>query len=1631
MSHLLKAIWHTLRLALWLSLAWCLLGLGFIVLVPAFEDEVRARALQYSGLSLDGAGLEGYFYFHRLGMRMRQPRFSDEEGLLLEARALELELNPLSQWRSGNLLPLLVNLHGAKLQVEQGPHKDQWALQQRYHFGQPPSPGAGDQGEGTSTQAQEEGEAIDMSQLDLGSDLDEMLGLFALFAGRINILDTEATLLRLVPGSEHSHTVSGINLAVQGGEEPEISILIDSPRAYSQRTEARISVERIPRGYLQMRYLVDIANFDRPLLDILYPEHQVPDDLRASIRLSGSLNPIHQTHEFTVDIREGHWGLGAKRPPLHHFSASGLIDVSDNSLRVELPSILFQYGSPSLDQHLLIEDLGYTDSRNLGEIVGFNFGMKRLRLDHRALEALIDLKNRFAPKSMPGLDEIAADIDMRKLRISVDLANKTVFSADGQIQVNHLQIEEGTEFSNLGVYISDLDGKLTAQVNGQASLIAIAGILQPSNFHNISGMSISMGEEQGDWLLSVRAPKVWLTPQHSLDLSSSVEFKPGYSPWIRLRLFTESIPVEVLRVYLPDKLLNPALNRWLWEALVEGTVAEASVEYGGNVMLSEPEIRPEVFSLSVHLTETRMRFWQDWPVFDDVDGLFDVRDGALRYKATMRYYDTDINIEGGIPDFSRPELHAHFKFRGNYATTEHFALSTPLADSIEKMTSPVDVGGYFDIDSDFWLDLTTLEARLDGQLEIDGMWLELLDLSLVLVDIYGLLHFTTDSVRSEGLRALFSDDILNLNINTVEEMGARRISLDLTTNQSPHNVLGMAALLDSLGITGRSDWYLRFLSPSIDPPTDPRTELNKLRSFLFFHSDFVGVSIADSSSINKGAAEIMPVAGAVTDTDFGDRVVWLVLDEVLDGRIFLGAFEEEEGEVSAAYARLAQGGESPETLPFPASPFLPPPPGDGTAQASGVDDEAALRLTTLLTDEGHKQNLETVRAMANRMWTRMLEYDFLEKLVNREITVDGELEYLRLQPWIKGFTAVAEEEAVDEAVDEADDEASEDEDSDKDSDMVYRVKAKVGYVDSFGIDFNDVNFSMLFAEDNVGVTIDSQEGLVNFYYDTLRLEPMQIDIERLDYKFPKRDADSDEPARDDDAKESLGEDGPEEGADALAQDLAADEGQAAAETADGGAIDASVAEPADPGEEAEIAASGAIDASAAEPADPGEEAEIAASGAIDASAAEPADPGEEAEIAASDAIDASVAEPADPGEEAEIAASGAIDASAAEPADPGEEAEPPLLSQEQYHKIFDGLAAVGEIDFYCRQCKVNQVSLKNIEISMKASESRIDTHMRYGSEGLEDSLIANITWMRKQDDMYTKVVVNANSDDVYKSVANHGAKSFAGGEGEIKLVASWDDAPTELHYPSLSGDITVNLENGALYGLGSSSGQRLLSIVNLLEIPRRFSLDFSDLGLDLQFYTAHLAAEIDSGVVNISEQDPLLLRSSLGTMETFGDIDLGQQRYYIGAHLVPNVVTYTAPVLALLLLGPLAGVSMVGINWTLSAFGVDSNTIAQQYSIIDTSFDDFEIDSVTPQEFREWAAQLNSPASGAVEPAPAAPQEPTGQSPPEASEAPEAEPAAPQESASQRTPPPPTRDGSPVRQALEQEGVAHNQGLQP
>lgn len=165
--------------------------------------------------------------------------------------------------------------------------------------------------------------------------------------------------------------------------------------------------------------------------------------------------------------------------------------------------------------------------------------------------------------------------------------------------------------------------------------------------------------------------------------------------------------------------------------------------------------------------------------------------------------------------------------------------------------------------------------------------------------------------------------------------------------------------------------------------------------------------------------------------------------------------------------------------------------------------------------------------------------------------------------------------------------------------------------------------------------------------------------------------------------------------------------------------------------------------------------------------------------------------------------------------------------------------------------------------------------------------------------------IRLQSNNIEKFLKRQGYPDrVARGEGEVSGDLQWVGKPFSIDFPSLSGDLQLDIRQGQFTGLKPGIG-RLLGIFDLKSLPRRLTLDFYDVfgkGFGFDQLDGHLV--IQKGIASTND---LYIAGSSAELVLSGEWDLINETQALNLKVFPSFGLAT----------PIAGIAAMIASGTL------------------------------------------------------------------------------------------------------------------
>ena len=176
-------------------------------------------------------------------------------------------------------------------------------------------------------------------------------------------------------------------------------------------------------------------------------------------------------------------------------------------------------------------------------------------------------------------------------------------------------------------------------------------------------------------------------------------------------------------------------------------------------------------------------------------------------------------------------------------------------------------------------------------------------------------------------------------------------------------------------------------------------------------------------------------------------------------------------------------------------------------------------------------------------------------------------------------------------------------------------------------------------------------------------------------------------------------------------------------------------------------------------------------------------------------------------------------------------------------------------------------------------------------------------WRQTVNGEQSHFKVQANSDDLASLLASFGYQQAIDAE-DVYFLADlyWPDNPLAVSNEMLNGSLKVSLGKGKLEDVEPGAAGRIFGLMSIAALPRRLSLDFSDL-FSNGFYFDSIKGSFKFANGQAITND-FILKGASAMIKMAGPVDLINQEYNQTVTITPNVSS-TLPLAGAVAAGPL------------------------------------------------------------------------------------------------------------------------------
>lgn len=251
---------------------------------------------------------------------------------------------------------------------------------------------------------------------------------------------------------------------------------------------------------------------------------------------------------------------------------------------------------------------------------------------------------------------------------------------------------------------------------------------------------------------------------------------------------------------------------------------------------------------------------------------------------------------------------------------------------------------------------------------------------------------------------------------------------------------------------------------------------------------------------------------------------------------------------------------------------------------------------------------------------------------------------------------------------------------------------------------------------------------------------------------------------------------------------------------------------------------------------------------------------------------------------------------------------------------------------HAKEFEYKDAVFNNVSLKTKPSVNGLTIDSLQGN-GRNLQVSANGAWeLNAKSNQNTNLMITLASKNIQNSLSGLGFDSaVTGGEGSVTANFIWPKAPYQFSLEAVTGTANLRFKDGAISSVEPGGAGRLVGLLNLREITKRLSLDFTD------FFSKGYSFEKIRG--DLQFKDANLTTNNLKIKGSSADL-LIQGRTGIKAQDYDQIVTVSPqvsgglPWIGLAVGGPLGAVGVIVGEKIAKSMGVDVNKVTEvKYSM--------------------------------------------------------------------------------------------------
>lgn len=242
------------------------------------------------------------------------------------------------------------------------------------------------------------------------------------------------------------------------------------------------------------------------------------------------------------------------------------------------------------------------------------------------------------------------------------------------------------------------------------------------------------------------------------------------------------------------------------------------------------------------------------------------------------------------------------------------------------------------------------------------------------------------------------------------------------------------------------------------------------------------------------------------------------------------------------------------------------------------------------------------------------------------------------------------------------------------------------------------------------------------------------------------------------------------------------------------------------------------------------------------------------------------------------------------------------------------------IQLNAKQLQINEMLLGELQLeSLRQGASWLLKSANLKSAGMIVAATGN--WQQLTESEQTHFELNAHSEDLKALLASLGyQQAIEADKTDMAMSLTWPGNPLDFSRERFAGQLSLDIGKGQLIDVEPGAAGRIFGLLSVAAIPRRLSLDFSDLfGKGFSFGSIKGTFDFEEGIANT---DDLIMKAETAAIEVSGPINLIEESYQQKIKITPNVSS-TLPAAGAVAGGPIG----LGVGTAILLFDKLADTI--------------------------------------------------------------------------------------------------------